>query len=117
MTILYNVLLFPLSICRRNHPFGWFLFCWGRGEKMDNNTFMSIIEMMVGITVEGIILAFIFQWVSNKATEKQQQNLQQEMQNLEKQNRFDFEQIMKAIQISKTELISQIKESNEKGGK
>jgi uncharacterized membrane-anchored protein YhcB (DUF1043 family) len=81
---------------------------------MNENTILTIVELVISILVEGIILAMVFQWISNKSQEKQQQNLQTEMQNLEKQNRYDFEQIMKAIQIAKTEIISQIKES--KGG-
>jgi uncharacterized membrane-anchored protein YhcB (DUF1043 family) len=84
---------------------------------MDNSTFMSIIEMIVGIVIEGIILAFIFQWISTKSTEKQQQSLKDEMNNIEKQAKFDFEQTLKAIQTSKTEIISQIKESSRDGGK
>ena len=84
---------------------------------IDNNIVLTIIELVISLIVEGIILAMVFQWISNKSTEKQQQNLQTEMQNLEKQNRLDFEQIMKAIQEAKTELISQIKESAKDGEK
>jgi uncharacterized membrane-anchored protein YhcB (DUF1043 family) len=83
---------------------------------MNENVVLTIIELGASVLVEGIILAMVFNWISNKSQEKQQRNLQQEMQNLEKQNRYDFEQIMKAIQIAKTEIISQIKESS-KGGK
>ena len=84
---------------------------------MDNNIILTIIELVISLIVEGIILAMVFQWISNKAQEKQQQNLQREMQNLEKQNRYDFEQIMKAIQIAKTEIINQVKESAQDGEK
>lgn len=84
---------------------------------MDNNIVLTIVELTISIIIEGVILAMIFQWISNKSTEKQQQNLQTEMQNLEKQNRFDFESIMKAIQETKTEIISQIKESAKEGEK
>jgi uncharacterized membrane-anchored protein YhcB (DUF1043 family) len=84
---------------------------------MDNNIILTIIELVISLIVEGIILAMVFQWISNKSTEKQQQNLQTEMQNLEKQNRLDFESIMKAIQTTKTEIISQIKESSKEGEK
>jgi hypothetical protein len=40
------------------------------------------------------------------------------MQNLEKQNKFDFEQLQKEIRDSKTDIINQIKEStaSKKGG-
>ena len=84
---------------------------------MDNNIILTIIELVISLIVEGIILAMVFQWISNKSTEKQQQNLQTEMQNLEKQNRLDFESIMKAIHETKTEIISQIKESSKDGEK
>jgi len=84
---------------------------------MNENTILTIVELIISILVEGIILAMVFQWISNKAQEKQQQNLQTEMQNLEKQNRLDFESIMKAIHETKTELISQIKESSKDGEK
>jgi uncharacterized membrane-anchored protein YhcB (DUF1043 family) len=82
---------------------------------MNENIVLTIVELGASILIEGVILAMVFNWISNKAQEKQQQNLQQEMQNLEKQNRHDFDQIMKAIQTAKTEIISQIKESS-KGG-
>lgn len=83
---------------------------------MKDNLILTIIEMTISLIIEGIILAMVFNWIANKSTEKQQQNLQTEMQNLEKQNRLDFENIMQGIQQSKTELISQIKESEQKGG-
>jgi uncharacterized membrane-anchored protein YhcB (DUF1043 family) len=82
---------------------------------MNENIILTIVELGASILIEGVILAMVFNWISNKAQEKQQQNLQQEMQNLEKQNRHDFEQIMKSVQVAKTEIISQIKESS-KGG-
>jgi len=84
---------------------------------MNENTILTIVELIISILVEGIILAMVFQWISNKTQEKQQQNLQTEMQNLEKQNRLDFESMMKAIHETKTELISQIKESSKDGEK
>lgn len=84
---------------------------------MRENIILTVIELGASILVEGIILTMIFNWVSDKAQEKQQKNLQSEMQNLEKQNRFDFENIMAAIQEAKTEIISQIKESSKDGEK
>lgn len=82
---------------------------------MNENIVLTIVELGASILIEGIILTMIFNWISDKHQEKQQKSLQQEMQNLEKQNRYDFEQIMKAIQESKTEIISQIKESSKDG--
>lgn len=84
---------------------------------MSENIILTIVELGTSILVEGIILTMIFNWISDKAQEKQQKNLQTEMQNLEKQNRYDFENIMAAIQESKTEIISQIKESSKDGEK
>jgi hypothetical protein len=78
---------------------------------MSENIMLSVIELTVSLIVEGIILAMVFQWISNKAQEKQQEHLQNEMQNLEKQNKFDFEQLQKEIREIKHEIISQIKES------
>lgn len=86
-------------------------------KPMRENIILTVIELGASILVEGIILTMIFNWVSDKAQEKQQKNLQSEMQNLEKQNRFDFENIMAAIQEAKTEIISQIKESSKDGEK
>jgi uncharacterized protein (DUF3084 family) len=53
----------------------------------------------------------VFNWIANKETEQQQKNLQSEMDNIETQNKFIFEQLQKEIYNSKTELISQVKES------
>jgi uncharacterized membrane-anchored protein YhcB (DUF1043 family) len=79
---------------------------------MNENIILTIVELGASILVEGIILAMVFNWITDKSQRKQQDNLKSEMHNLEKQNRFDFETIMKSIQESKTELISQIKESH-----
>jgi type II secretory pathway pseudopilin PulG len=84
---------------------------------LNENIILTIVELGVSILIEGILLTMVFNWISNKQQEKQQQNLQQEMKNLEKQNRYDFEQLLKAIHESKTELISQIKESSKDGEK
>jgi uncharacterized membrane-anchored protein YhcB (DUF1043 family) len=80
-----------------------------------NDVTLTIIEIFVGITIESIILGFIFQLISNKSEEKMQQNLQQEMNNIEKQNKFQFEQMQLEIMNAKSELISQIKESSKEG--
>lgn len=84
---------------------------------MNENIVLTIVELVISIMIEGIILAMVFQWISNKSTEKQEQNLKQEMQNLEKQNRKDYESIMNAIQLAKSEIISQVKESSKEGEK
>jgi uncharacterized membrane-anchored protein YhcB (DUF1043 family) len=70
---------------------------------------------LISIVVEGIILSMIFNWISNKETEKQQQHIQKEMSNIEIQNKFIYEQLQKEIRDSRNDLISQIKESAKKG--
>jgi uncharacterized membrane-anchored protein YhcB (DUF1043 family) len=82
---------------------------------MNQNIILTIIEFGASLIVEGIILSMIFNWIANKETEKQQQNLQKEMTNIEEQNKFIFEQLQQEIRDTKHDLISQIKESS-KGG-
>jgi esterase/lipase len=82
---------------------------------MNQNIVLSIIEFVASTAVEGIILAGVFNWISDKNQQKQQEMLAQEMNNIEKQNKFDYEQFQKSIQTAKTEIISQIKESSKKG--
>jgi uncharacterized membrane-anchored protein YhcB (DUF1043 family) len=87
---------------------------------MSENIILTVIELGASIIIEGIILAMIFNWIRDKAQEKQQQHLQREMQNLEKQNKFDYEQIMQAINQARLDIISEIKESEQsikEGGK
>jgi type II secretory pathway pseudopilin PulG len=81
-----------------------------------NDVTLTLIEIVIGIIVEGVILAMIFNWIAENQQEKQQKNLTQEMQNLEKQIKDDFVAMMNVIQINKSELISQIKESSNKDG-
>lgn len=82
---------------------------------MSENLTLTIIELTISLIVEGVILTMIFNWISNKSTEKQQQNLQQEMNNIEKQNKFEYEQLQIQLENTKHEIISQIKESANKG--
>ena len=82
---------------------------------MNEQIYLSIIEIGISLIIEGIILSMIFNWISNKGTEKQQKNLQNEMNNIETQNKLIYEQLQQEIRMAKTELISQIKESS-KGG-
>jgi adenine-specific DNA methylase len=82
---------------------------------MDNNIILTIIEFVASTIVEGIILASIFQWIANKTQAKQQEMLAQEMNNIEKQNKFVYQQMMQQTHDAKIEIISQIKESSKKG--
>lgn len=85
---------------------------------MNENIVLTIIELGASLIVEGIILSMVFNWIANNETEKQQKNLQKEMSNIEIQNKFIYEQLQQEIRESKTEIISQIKEStaSKKGG-
>jgi adenine-specific DNA methylase len=84
---------------------------------MNENIVLTIVEFISSLIGEGIILSMVFNWIANKETEKQQQNLQKEMTNIEIQNKFIYDQLQQEIIQAKTELISQIKESASKGGK
>lgn len=81
---------------------------------MDKAVVLTIVEFIAGLILEGVILGFIFQQISNKSQAIQEQALQKEMNTIEKQNKFDYEQITKAIQDAKIDIISQIKESEDK---
>lgn len=85
---------------------------------MNQNIILTIIEFGASLIVEGIILSMVFNWIANKETEKQQQNLQKEMTNIEIQNKFIYDQLQEEIRITKSDLINQIKESAaaKKGG-
>jgi hypothetical protein len=85
---------------------------------MNQQILLSVIELFIGLVIEGVILSMIFHTISNKASEKQNQVLQREMSKIESQNKFAYEQIMKSIANAKTETISQVKESayHSKGG-
>jgi uncharacterized membrane-anchored protein YhcB (DUF1043 family) len=93
------------------------VFVLWKGRNQMNPITLTLIEITIGIIVEGVILAMIFNWIAQNQQDKQQKNLQQEMQNLEKQIKDDYLAMMDAVYQSKTELISQIKESNKDGGK
>ena len=84
---------------------------------MSENIILTVIELGASLIIEGIILSMIFNWIANKETQKQEQSLRAEMNNIETQNKLIFEQLQQEIKQSKTELISQIKESASKGGK
>jgi uncharacterized membrane-anchored protein YhcB (DUF1043 family) len=78
---------------------------------MSEQLYLSIIEMGISLIIEGIILSMVFNWIANKETAKQEKNIQDEMNNIETQNKFIYEQLAKEIYNAKTELISQVKES------
>ena len=78
---------------------------------MSEQLYISIIEMFIGIVIEGILLSMIFAYLSNQTSEKHNESLKNEMANIEAQNKFIYDQLKKEINDAKTEIISQIKES------
>jgi len=78
---------------------------------MNTAILTAVIETTVSIFIEGIILAFVFQHISNLAQEKQEQHLKTELSNIEKQNKFDFEQLQDQIKNMRNDLLNQIKET------
>ena len=86
---------------------------------MNQNIILAIVEFGASLIVEGIILSMVFNWIANNQNEKQQKSLQKEMNNIEIQNKFIYEQLQNEIRDAKREIISQIKESaaaSKKGG-
>lgn len=85
---------------------------------MNEQLYIAVIEMFIGIIIEGALLSMVFAFIANKTSEKQNESLIREMSNIEIQNKFIYEQTLKAVENAKTEIISQIKESayEKKGG-
>ena len=81
---------------------------------MDKDVLHSIVEFILNLVIEGVLVGFIFLWISNKSQDKSHQNLKDEMNTIETQNRHNTEQIIQELKEIKSELISQIKET---GGK
>lgn len=85
---------------------------------MNEQLYIAVIEMFIGIIIEGVLLSMVFAFIANKTSEKQNESLIREMSNIEIQNKFIYEQTLKAVENAKTEIISQVKESayEKKGG-
>lgn len=77
-----------------------------------NNITLTLIELFISLIVESVILSGVFMFISNKASEKQQQFLQSEITNIEKQNKFDFEQLQTEIRTAAAQCISEVKEAH-----
>lgn len=78
---------------------------------MDQSIILTVIEFILSLILEGVILGFIFQQISNKSQDKQEKKLTNEMNNIETQNRHNTELIIEELKEIKIDLISQIKES------
>jgi type II secretory pathway pseudopilin PulG len=81
---------------------------------MNQNILLTLIEFIASLIIEGIILTFIFQKISNRTQKENEQQLQNEMNNIEKQNKFIYAQLQLEIQNAKNDCINQIKESSKK---
>lgn len=81
---------------------------------MNNDIVLTIIQIVFSLIFEGIILSMVFAFIANQTSEKQNNALKTEMANIEVQNKFIYEQIIGQIEKAKTEVISQIKESEAK---
>lgn len=81
---------------------------------MNQNIILSIIEIVAGLIIEGIILSLIFYFISNKNSSQQQEFIATELNNIEKQNKNNYEQLEASMIIMKTDIINQIKESASK---
>ena len=47
---------------------------------MSENIILTVIELGASLIIEGIILSMIFNWIANKETQKQEQNLKRNEQ-------------------------------------
>jgi hypothetical protein len=72
---------------------------------------LSIIEVFISLVVESTILAGIFSYLTNRANEKQEQNLQVELTKIEQQNKLIFQELTKQIQLSRNDILAEIKET------
>jgi type II secretory pathway component PulJ len=77
---------------------------------MSQDIIFSLIEIGISIVFESIILGLIFQQLSNRAVSDTKTALEEEMKKIEDQNKFDFQQLQQEIRLSKTEILSEIKE-------
>ncbi|MBT2728382.1 hypothetical protein J7E63_15745 [Bacillus sp. ISL-75] len=77
---------------------------------MTRDIIFSLVEIGIGIIFESIILGLIFQQLSNRAVTDTKNALQTEMQKIEDQNKFDFEQLQNEIRQAREDIISELKE-------
>jgi hypothetical protein len=80
---------------------------------MNENILLTIVELGASILIEGILLSWIFSHLSSKSQAKMETKLQDEMSTMEKQTKFDYEQLQMTINSVKSDIIAEIKESNQ----
>lgn len=76
-----------------------------------NQITLTVMEIFISLVIESTILAGIFSYLSNRANEKQETKLKEELTKIEQQNKLIFQELAKLIRENKAELISQVKES------
>jgi adenine-specific DNA methylase len=76
----------------------------------------SLIEIFISLIVETIILGGLFTWISNKASQQMQQKITDEMNNIETQNKFIYQQTKMDMKTNRDDIMNQIKESAAKKG-
>lgn len=74
----------------------------------------SLIEIFISLVVETIILGALFTWVGNKSAQRTEQQINDDLKCIEEQNKTDFKLLQSEIRLSKSEIISQIKESEQR---
>jgi hypothetical protein len=84
---------------------------WWQGMK---DITLSLIEIFISLVVETVILGGLFTWVANKSSEKMEAKRKDEIVKLEKQNTLIYRELSNAVSTSRTDIISQIKESGVK---
>lgn len=82
---------------------------------MSEQITFSLVEIFISLIVETIILGGLFTWVSNKSSVRVEETLKSEMGNIESQNKLIYQELEKEIKKSRDDVISQIKESAQKG--
>lgn len=83
---------------------------------MNENILLTIVELAASILVEGILLSWIFSHLSSKSQSKMETKLRDEMSTMEKQTKFDYEQLQQEIKSAKSDIIAEIKESSKNAG-
>lgn len=78
---------------------------------MNQNIILTIVEFIASLIVEGVVLGFIFQLISNRSQEEQRKNLQDELNNIEAQNKFNASQILTGIKDARDDVLAEIKET------
>jgi hypothetical protein len=78
---------------------------------MMKDIMFSMIEIFVSLIVETVIIGGLFTWISNKTAKQNETQLKDEMNTIESQNKLIYQEICKHIEQARTDIISQIKES------